>query len=124
MPNPVHDHFHFPRNVGRFDVAAQNVGTALVGVPDQGGIIRLQIRVDQTGTIIDTRFKAYGCESTIAVASWVSEWLKDKDLNEASGLSSTRLIQDLSLPPVKTHCAMLAEDAVRAAVTDYKQKQE
>jgi len=122
--DPVQDHFHHPRNIGRMDAAAQDVGSALVGAPDQGGVIRLQIRVDQTGTIIDTRFKAYGCVSTIAVASWVSEWLKGKGVDEASGLRSTRLVRDLSLPPVKTHCSMLAEDAVRAAVADYKQKQE
>lgn len=123
-PNPVQDHFNHPRNVGRLDAGAQDVGSALVGAPDQGGVIRLQIRVDRTGTIIDTRFKAYGCRSTIAVASWVSEWAKGKDLNEVSGLRSTRLVHELSLPPVKTHCSILAEDAIKAAVVDYQQKQE
>lgn len=120
----VQDHFHHPRNIGRMDPAAQDVGSALVGAPDQGGVIRLQIRVDQTGTIIDTRFKAYGCMSTIAVASWVSEWLKGKGIDEASELRSTSLVHDLSLPSVKTHCSMLAEDAVKAAVADYRKKQE
>lgn len=120
----VQDHFVHPRNVGVFEPGLQGIGSAMVGEASQGGVILMQIRVDQSGMIIDSRFKAYGCAATIAVASWVSEWVKGKSLQNAARLSSVELIDALSLPPVKTHCAMLAEDAIRAACYDYTQKQE
>lgn len=120
----VRDHFTFPRNVGVFDVNDPDVGSALVGAVDQGGAILMQIRVDGSGIINETRFKAYGCGATIAAASWTTEWATGKSLEQASDLRSTELIHALSLPPVKTHCAILAEDAIKAAVDNYTQRQE
>lgn len=120
----VLDHFTHPRNVGAMDVSGPNVGSARVGAIDQGAVIQMQIRVDESGIINDTCFKAYGCGATIAAASWVTEWARGKSLDQACGLRSTELIQALSLPPVKTHCAMLAEDAIKAAVDNYTHKQE
>lgn len=120
----VQDHFIQPRNVGAFDIADAQVGSAQVGARDQGAAIRMQIRVDESGIINDTCFKAYGCGATIAAASWVTEWAKGKTLDQVSDLHSTELIQALSLPLVKTHCAMLAEDAIKAAVSHYIQRQE
>lgn len=122
--SPVQDHFLHPRNVGRLDDRNLQVGSGLVGAVDQGGVIRIQIQVDQSGMINDTRFKAYGCGATIAAASWLSEWAKGKHVDQISTLSSTEIIHALSLTPVKTHCAMLAEDAIKAALADYTQKQE
>lgn len=120
----VLDHFIHPRNVGTFDPGDPDVGSAVVGTVDQGAVIQLQIRVDESGIINGTCFKAYGCGATIATASWVTEWAKGKSCDQASGLRSTELTRALSLPPVKTHCAILAEDAITAAVDNYTQKQE
>lgn len=120
----VRDHFTHPRNVGVFDVNDPDVGSALVGAVDQGGAIQMQIRVDESGIINESRFKAYGCGATIAAASWTTEWATGKSLEQASGLRSAELIHALSLPPVKTHCAILAEDAIKAAVDNYTQRQE
>lgn len=120
----VLDHFIHPRNAGVFDANDPDVGSALVGAVDQGGAIQMQIRVDGSGIINETRFKAYGCGATIAAASWTTEWAKGKSLEQVSGLRSTELIHALSLPPVKTHCAILAEDAIKAAVDNYTQRQE
>lgn len=123
-PEGVRDHFISPRNVGSFDASDPQVGTATVGSRDQGAVIRMQIRVDESGIINGICFKAYGCGATIAAASWVTEWAKGKRLEQISDLHSTLLIQALSLPPVKTHCAMLAEDALKAAADHYMQRQE
>lgn len=120
----VEDHYRHPRNVGKLDSSDVDVGTGIAGAPDQGGVVRLQLRVDRSGNIEDTRFKAYGCGSTIAAASWASEWMKGKSLDQALSLRSTELVRALGLPPVKTHCAILAEDAIKAAVGDYMRKQE
>ncbi|HLU15894.1 MAG TPA: iron-sulfur cluster assembly scaffold protein [Burkholderiaceae bacterium] len=119
----VQEHFHRPRNVGFFDEAQADVATAEVGSRQEGGVIRLQLRVDGSGIIKDSCFKAYGCGATIAAASWVSEWVKGKSLPQARSLTSTELVQALALPPVKTHCALLAEDAVKAAVDHYMQRE-
>lgn len=120
----VQDHFLNPRNVGTFDDTDPAVGTATAGARNQGAIIQMQIRVDQSGIINAICFKAYGCGATIAAASWVTEWVKGKNLAQVAELRSTDLVQALSLPPVKTHCAMLAEDAIKAAVDHYMQRQE
>lgn len=120
----VWDHFINPRNVGSFDPTDLDVGSACLGAVDQGGVVRMQIRVDESGIINETCFKAYGCGATIASASWVTDWAKGKTLDQASDLRSTELIHALSLPPVKTHCAILAEDAIKAAVDNYTQRQE
>lgn len=123
--NPVVlDHFVSPRNVGSFEQGDPQVGTATAGSRDEGAIIRMQIRVDESGIINDICFKAYGCGATIAAASWVTEWAKGKRPEQISDLHNTLLIQALSLPPVKTHCAMLAEDAIKAAADHYMQRQE
>lgn len=123
--NPtVQDHFMAPRNVGSFAPGDRHVGTAIVGSRDQGALIRMQIRVSESGIISAICFKAYGCGATIAAASWVTEWAKGKCLEQISELHSAVLIQALSLPPVKTYCAMLAEDAIKAAVDHYMQRQE
>lgn len=119
----VVDHYYEPRNLGRFATAA-NVGTGWAGSPELGGVIRLQVRVDASGIIEDTRFKAYGCGSTIAAASWVSESLKGKSLQQALDLHGSDIVHALALPPVKTFCSILAQDAIHAAVNDYRRKQE
>jgi|SRR5690625_1283990 len=119
----VRDHFVRPRNAGSFDDADPAVGTARVGARDQGGLIQLQIRVDGSGIIEDSRFKAYGCGATIAAASWVAEQIRGKSLEQARALHSSEVVQALSLPPVKIHCALLAEDAVKAAVDHYMQRE-
>lgn len=120
----VRDHFMAPRNVGSFKQDDQHVGTAVVGSRDQGAVIRMQIQVNESGIINAICFKAYGCGATIAAASWVTEWAKGKHVQQVSELHNATLIQALSLPPVKTHCAMLAEDAIKAAVDHYMQRQE
>lgn len=120
----ITDHFVSPRNVGSLDSSDPAVGTATVGSRDQGAVLRMQIRVDESGIINSICFKAYGCGATIAAASWVTEWAKGKRLEQVSDFHSTMLVQALSLPPVKTHCAMLAEDAIKAAVDHYMQRQE
>lgn len=116
------DHYENPRNVGSLDKNDTNVGTGLVGAPACGDLLKLQILVDENGVITDAKFKAFGCGSAIASSSVVSEWVKGKNLDEALAIKNTEIAQHLSLPPVKLHCSMLAEEAIRAAVQDYKSK--
>ena len=121
--NEVIDHYENPRNVGALDKKDLDVGTGLVGAPACGDVLKLQIKVDDKGMIVDAKFKAFGCGSAIASSSLVSEWVKGKNINEAVEIKNTDIAKHLSLPPVKLHCSMLAEDAIKAAVTDYKNKQ-
>ena len=119
----VIDHYENPRNVGSFDKADDAVGTGMVGAPACGDVMKLQIRVNpSTGVIEDARFKTYGCGSAIASSSLVTEWVKGKTLEEAATIKNTQIAEELSLPPVKIHCSILAEDAIKAAVADYKKK--
>jgi nitrogen fixation NifU-like protein len=118
----VIDHYENPRNVGSFDKADDAVGTGMVGAPACGDVMTLQIRVGADGRIEDARFKTYGCGSAIASSSLVTEWVKGKTLDEAATIKNTQIAQELSLPPVKIHCSILAEDAIKAAVADYKKK--
>jgi nitrogen fixation NifU-like protein len=120
--NEVIDHYENPRNVGTLDKKDDSVGTGLVGAPACGDVLKLQIKVDDNGVIVDAKFKAFGCGSAIASSSLVSEWVKGKNVDEALAIKNTEIAKHLSLPPVKLHCSMLAEDAIRAAVTDYKNK--
>lgn len=120
----VIDHYENPRNVGALDKTDPNVGTGLVGAPACGDLLKLQIVVDEEGVITDAKFKAFGCGSAIASSSLVSEWVKGKKLDEALAIKNTEIAQHLSLPPVKLHCSLLAEDAIKAAVSDYKQKRQ
>ncbi|MBU0549870.1 Fe-S cluster assembly scaffold IscU [Myxococcota bacterium] len=122
--NDVIDHYENPRNVGTLDKADQNVGTGLVGAPACGDVMRLQIRVNDDGVIEDARFKTYGCGSAIASSSLVTEWVKGRTLSEAMDIKNIEIAEHLALPPVKIHCSVLAEDAIRAAIADYKQKKE
>lgn len=119
----VIDHYENPRNVGALDKKDSDVGTGLVGAPACGDVLKLQIKVDDNGMIVDAKFKAFGCGSAIASSSLVSEWVKGKNVDDALEIKNTEIAQHLSLPPVKLHCSMLAEDAIKAAVTDYKNKQ-
>jgi nitrogen fixation NifU-like protein len=119
----VIDHYENPRNVGVLDKKDKSVGTGLVGAPSCGDVLKLQIKVNEEGTITDAKFKAFGCGSAIASSSLVSEWVKGKKLDEAMEIKNTEIAKHLSLPPVKLHCSLLAEDAIKAAVNDYKQKQ-
>lgn len=119
----VIDHYENPRNVGVLDKNDSRVGTGLVGAPACGDVLKLQIRVDDNGTIVDAKFKAFGCGSAIASSSLVSEWVKGKNISDALNIKNNTIAKYLSLPPVKLHCSMLAEDAIKAAVTDYKNKQ-
>lgn len=121
--NKVIDHYENPRNVGSLDAADEQVGTGLVGAPACGDVMKLQIKVNDEGVIEDAKFKTFGCGSAIASSSLVTEWIKGKTIEEASVIKNTEIAQHLSLPPVKIHCSMLAEDAIRAAIQDYKQKQ-
>jgi nitrogen fixation protein NifU and related proteins len=118
----VIDHYENPRNVGSFDKGDDSVGTGMVGAPACGDVMKLQIKVGQDGRIEDARFKTYGCGSAIASSSLVTEWVKGKTLDEAAGIKNTQIAEELSLPPVKIHCSILAEDAIKAAVEDYKKK--
>ena len=118
----VIDHYENPRNVGSFDKSDQSVGTGMVGAPACGDVMKLQIRVGADGRIEDARFKTYGCGSAIASSSLVTEWVKGKTLEQAASIRNTEIAQELSLPPVKIHCSILAEDAIKAAVADYKKK--
>ncbi len=118
------DHYENPRNVGSMDKEQKTVGTGLVGAPACGDVMKLQIDVDDNGTIKDAKFKTFGCGSAIASSSLVTEWIKDKNINEAEKITNKEIADELSLPPVKIHCSVLAEDAVKAAVADYKKKQE
>lgn len=120
----VIDHYENPRNVGSMDKNDKNVGTGLVGAPACGDVMKLQIKVDDDGKIIDAKFKTFGCGSAIASSSLVTEWIKGKKLDEAAKIKNTDIAKELSLPPVKLHCSMLAEDAIRAALQDYKTKRE
>jgi nitrogen fixation protein NifU and related proteins len=119
----VVDHYENPRNVGTFDKGDDTVGTGMVGAPACGDVMKLQIKVNPlTGVIEDARFKTYGCGSAIASSSLVTEWVKGKTLDEAASIKNSEIAQELALPPVKIHCSILAEDAIKAAVSDYKQK--
>ena len=118
----VVDHFTNPRNVGSMDKSDAHVGTGVVGAPECGDVMKLQIKVDDDGTIVDAKFKTFGCGSAIASSSLTTEWLKGKTVDNATELKNTDIARELSLPPVKVHCSVLAEDAVIAAINDYKQK--
>jgi nitrogen fixation NifU-like protein len=119
----VIDHYENPRNVGSFDKSADNVGTGMVGAPACGDVMRLQIQVGEDGVIQDARFKTYGCGSAIASSSLLTEWVKGKTLDEALQIKNTEIAEELALPPVKVHCSVLAEDAIKAAIEDYSGKQ-
>lgn len=119
----VIDHYENPRNVGKLDQEAQNVGTGMVGAPACGDVMRLQIQVNGDGVIEDARFKTYGCGSAIASSSLATEWMKGKTLEEAATIKNTDIAEELALPPVKIHCSVLAEDAIKAAIDDYRAKQ-
>ena len=118
----VIDHYENPRNVGAMNKADDNVGTGLVGAPACGDVMKLQIKVNEAGVIIDAKFKTFGCGSAIASSSLVTEWVKGKSLDEAMKLKNTEIAEHLALPPVKIHCSVLAEDAIKAAISDYKAK--
>ena len=118
----VLDHYNKPRNVGVFDVSSKNVGTGMVGAPACGDVMRLQIKVNDEGIIEDAKFKTYGCGSAIASSSLLTEWVKGKTLKEASHIKNTEIVEALDLPPVKIHCSVLAEDAIKAAISDFKAK--
>ena len=120
----VIDHYQNPRNVGKMDAKASNVGTGMVGAPACGDVMRLQIKVSDNGVIEDAKFKTYGCGSAIASSSLATEWMKGKTLEEAQAIKNTEIVEELALPPVKIHCSVLAEDAIKAAIDDYKQKQD
>mgnify|MGYP003333990171 FL=1 len=120
----VLDHYTNPRNVGTLDKSKPNVGTGLVGAPECGDVMRLQIEVDEaTGIIQDAKFKTFGCGSAIASSSVATEWLKGKSIDEAVTIDNMEIVEELNLPPVKIHCSVLAEDAIKAAINDYRQKQ-
>jgi len=119
----VIDHYENPRNVGTLDAKDHTVGTGLVGAPACGDVMKLQIKVNTEGVIEEAKFKTFGCGSAIASSSLVTEWIKGKTIEEASTIKNTTIAQHLALPPVKIHCSMLAEDAIRAAIQDYKEKQ-
>lgn len=119
----VIDHYENPRNVGQMEDEAKNVGTGMVGAPACGDVMRLQIEVGDDGVIQDAKFKTYGCGSAIASSSLLTEWVKGKTLEEASQIKNTHIAEELALPPVKVHCSVLAEDAIRAAIDDYSSKQ-
>ena len=116
-------HFENPKNIGSFDKNDMNVGTGLVGAPECGDVMKLQIKVEDN-KIVDTKFKTFGCGSAIATSSLATEWVKGKTLDEAMTVTNTELVEELSLPPVKIHCSVLAEDAIKGAIKDYKQKNE
>ncbi len=120
--NKVIDHYENPRNVGKLDSKSPNVGTGMVGAPACGDVMRLQIQVNEDGVIEDAKFKTYGCGSAIASSSLATEWMKGKTLEEAGKIKNTEIVEELALPPVKIHCSVLAEDAIKAAIEDYKKK--
>ena len=119
----VIDHYENPRNVGTFDKDDNDVGTGMVGAPACGDVMRLQIKVNDAGIIEDAKFKTYGCGSAIASSSLITEWVKGKSLDDALAIKNSEIAEELELPPVKIHCSILAEDAVKAAVADYRKKQ-
>ena len=118
----VMDHYEKPRNVGSLDSGDSSVGTALVGAPECGDVMKLQIKVDENEKIIDAKFKTFGCGSAIASSSLATEWVKGKSIDEANTLQNTDIVKELSLPPVKIHCSVLAEDAIKGAIHDYRKK--
>ncbi len=118
----VIDHYENPRNVGSFDKTDDHVGTGMVGAPACGDVMKLQIRVSKEGIIEDARFKTYGCGSAIASSSLITEWVKGKTLDEAGSIKNSQIAEELALPPVKIHCSILAEDAIKAAISDYRKK--
>ncbi|MDR0218773.1 MAG: Fe-S cluster assembly scaffold IscU [Enterobacteriaceae bacterium] len=120
----VIDHYENPRNVGSFDSEDPTVGSGMVGAPACGDVMRLQIKVNDSGIIEDARFKTYGCGSAIASSSLVTEWMKGKSLEQAEAIKNTEIADELELPPVKIHCSILAEDAIKAAIADYKNKRQ
>ncbi|SHH33638.1 Fe-S cluster assembly scaffold IscU [Ferrimonas marina] len=120
----VIDHYENPRNVGSFDKNDPNVATGMVGAPACGDVMKLQLKISDGGVIEDAKFKTYGCGSAIASSSLVTEWVKGKTLDEAAEIKNTAIAEELALPPVKIHCSILAEDAIKAAITDYKSKQD
>ena len=122
--NKVLDHYENPRNVGSFDKDDDSVGTGMVGAPACGDVMKLQIKVNADGMIEDARFKTYGCGSAIASSSLVTEWVKGKSLDEALQIKNSEIAEELALPPVKIHCSILAEDAIKAALDDYQKRQE
>ena len=119
----VIDHYKEPRNVGSLDKNNTNVGTGLVGAPECGDVMKLQIQVDDENRIVDAKFKTFGCGSAIASSSLATEWIKNKTIDEASMIQNTQIVEELSLPPVKIHCSVLAEDAIKSAIKDYQDKQ-
>ncbi len=119
----VLDHYEHPRNVGKLNTDDKKVGTGMVGAPACGDVMRLQIQVSDEGVIEDAKFKTYGCGSAIASSSLLTEWVKGKTLDQAMEIKNTDIAEELALPPVKVHCSVLAEDAIRAAISDYQQKQ-
>ena len=119
----VIEHFEKPRNIGSLDSRSKFVGTGLVGAPECGDVMKLQIQVDDENRIVDAKFKTFGCGSAIASSSLATEWVKGKTVNEASTIQNTEIVKELSLPPVKIHCSVLAEDAIKAAIKDYQSKQ-
>ena len=120
----VLDHFENPKNIGSFDKNDMNVGTALVGAPECGDVMKLQIKVGENNKIVDAKFKTFGCGSAIASSSLATEWVKGKTVDEADTIKNVEIVNELSLPPVKIHCSVLAEDAIKGAIKDYKQKNE
>ena len=118
----VLEHYERPRNVGSLDSGSDDVGTGLVGAPECGDVMKLQIKVDDEGVIADAKFKTFGCGSAIAASSLATDWVRGKSINEAEELSNVDIVEELSLPPVKIHCSVLAEDAIKAAINDYKSK--
>jgi len=122
--NKVLDHYENPRNVGSMDKSDPNVGTGLVGAPACGDVMRLQVKISDDGKIEDAKFKTFGCGSAIASSSLATEWVKGKTVEEALAISNTDIVRELSLPPVKIHCSVLAEDAIKAAIDDWKKKKE
>ena len=120
----VLEHYEKPKNIGSMDRGRDDVGTGLVGAPECGDVMKLQIEVDENKKIIDAKFKTFGCGSAIAASSLATEWIKNKSIDEASMIRNTEIVEELSLPPVKIHCSVLAEDAIKAAIKDYREKNE
>ena len=118
----VLDHYNNPRNVGSLEKSAKNIGTGVVGAPECGDVMKLQIKVNEQGIIEDAKFKTFGCGSAIASSSLATEWIKGKTVDDALKIKNTDIVKELSLPPIKIHCSVLAEDAIKAAITDYKKK--
>ncbi len=120
----VIDHYNNPRNVGSFDKNATDVGTGLVGAPECGDVMKLQLKINKEGVIEDAKFKTFGCGSAIASSSLATEWVKGKTVDEALTIKNTDIVRELNLPPIKIHCSVLAEDAIKSAVADYRKKQD